>query len=180
PMAALDPNSRDSLRRTLLGLHRELGTTAVHVTHSFSEARELADRIAILIGGRILQTGRSGEVFSKPETGQIAQFLGTAALAPDPSEASGTAPILELRGLTIRNGRNAMPQLAAETAAFEDGAAGTGGLVPARILSAERQGSRVRVRINAGIDLEAALDLEPVSADRLAPGSTVWLRVANG
>ena len=46
PMAALDPNSRYSLRERLRAAHRELGTTTIHVTHNFSEALALGDRIA--------------------------------------------------------------------------------------------------------------------------------------
>ncbi len=84
PMAALDPNSRHELRATLHEVHRKLGTTTIHVTHNFSEALALGDRVAILIEGRILQAGPSREVFSRPSSPVIAGFLRSAT---GPAEA---------------------------------------------------------------------------------------------
>src|SRR5260370_18849031 len=91
-MAALDPNPRHALRQTLLELHRELGTTTIHVTHNFSEALALGDRVAILVDGMLLQTGPPQQVFSRPASAVAAHFLRSATQAagreppdPDPS-----------------------------------------------------------------------------------------------
>ncbi|MGH7815520.1 MAG: ABC transporter ATP-binding protein [Candidatus Binataceae bacterium] len=175
PMAALDPNSRTALRETLLRLHRELGATSIHVTHSFAEARALADRIAILIGGRILQIGAPGAVFSRPASGEIAQFLRSAALAPEPIDPPGIAPVIRVRGLAIRAGNGAIPEIAAQSAALDDSAAGTDGLVPARVVSAGRMGKRLVIRLSAGLEVEATLESEGAAA--LEPGAGVWVRV---
>ncbi|MFZ0887507.1 MAG: ATP-binding cassette domain-containing protein, partial [Candidatus Binataceae bacterium] len=103
PMAALDPNSRQALRQTLLRLHRELGTTTIHVTHNFAEALALGDRVAIMIQGKLLQAGAPREVFTRPETAAVAGFLKSARLAPgEPAADNDIAAMICPRRLALR------------------------------------------------------------------------------
>ncbi|HDN64690.1 MAG TPA: TOBE domain-containing protein, partial [Methanosarcinales archaeon] len=53
------------------------GLTTIHVTHDQTEAAMLADRIAVMIGGRIRQTGTPEEIFNSPADAEIAEFVGT-------------------------------------------------------------------------------------------------------
>ncbi len=76
PLSALDPQTREELQRELAQLHRELGTTTIHVTHDFEEAVALADRIAVMHQGQIVQVGSPEEVFRKPESEWVARFVG--------------------------------------------------------------------------------------------------------
>ena len=76
PFAALDPPRRASMRRLVRALHRERGITVLHVTHDVNEAALLADTLAVLDGGRILQHGVATELFSRPATGRVAELLG--------------------------------------------------------------------------------------------------------
>ncbi|MGB9889383.1 MAG: ATP-binding cassette domain-containing protein [Anaerolineae bacterium] len=76
PLSALDPRTREELQRELARLHRELGTTTVHVTHDFEEAVALGDRIAVMHQGRILQVGSPEEIFRRPESEFVARFVG--------------------------------------------------------------------------------------------------------
>jgi molybdopterin-binding protein len=75
PLSSLDPQSRKELRLELLRIHRELGMTTIHVTHSFSEALHLADRIGIIHDGKILQQGEPEVIFSKPSSEIVADFV---------------------------------------------------------------------------------------------------------
>jgi ABC-type Fe3+/spermidine/putrescine transport system ATPase subunit len=86
PMSALDHNTRLELQAELGRLHRELGLTTLHVTHSREEAAALGDHLAILLGGRIVQMGASADVCARPRCPFVARFLGL-----DPS-AIGALP----------------------------------------------------------------------------------------
>ena len=76
PLSALDPPNRQGLQRALQELHRALGPTVLHVTHDFQEAAALGEEIAVLLEGRIAQWGPAEEVFRRPSSPQVAEFLG--------------------------------------------------------------------------------------------------------
>jgi osmoprotectant transport system ATP-binding protein len=77
PFGALDPLTRDRLQQSLLRIRRELGLTAMFVTHDLSEACLLADRIAILRGGRLVQVGTPAEIAASPADAEVAEWIGT-------------------------------------------------------------------------------------------------------
>ncbi|MEA2031990.1 MAG: tungstate ABC transporter ATP-binding protein WtpC [Euryarchaeota archaeon] len=76
PLSALDLRTKDYLREELRKIKRELGITMVHVTHDQTEAMVLADRIAVMMKGRIMQVGTPYEIFNKPLNEEIADFVG--------------------------------------------------------------------------------------------------------
>ncbi len=76
PMSALDHNTRLELQVELARVHKELGLTTLHVTHSREEAAALGDHIAVMLGGRIVQRGPAVEVQGKPRCPFVARFLG--------------------------------------------------------------------------------------------------------
>jgi molybdate/tungstate transport system ATP-binding protein len=79
PLAHLDPQARLDLQAELGRLHRELGFTALHVTHDRQEARALGERLAVLEAGRLVQEGPLDEVLARPASGRVARFLGLHA-----------------------------------------------------------------------------------------------------
>ncbi len=76
PLSALDPNLRKEVRAELKALQRRVGITFLMVTHDQEEALTLADRITILNQGRIEQTGAPHDVYLRPATPFVANFLG--------------------------------------------------------------------------------------------------------
>lgn len=76
PLSALDPFLRLRMRSELKRLQRELGISFIHVTHSQDEALSLADQIIVMNKGRIEQVGSAQDVFNKPQTQFVAQFMG--------------------------------------------------------------------------------------------------------
>jgi iron(III) transport system ATP-binding protein len=80
PFAALDAGLRDELRLEIKALLASLGTTVVLVTHDQEEALSLADTVAMLDDGRILQQDAPREIYEAPATLHVAQFLGDANL----------------------------------------------------------------------------------------------------
>lgn len=77
PFAALDPLTRERLRASFQGIRQRLGLTAVFVTHDMTEALLLADRIAVLHAGRLLQVGSPGELLRSPAGEQVARLVAT-------------------------------------------------------------------------------------------------------
>jgi ABC-type Fe3+/spermidine/putrescine transport system ATPase subunit len=76
PMSNLDYKVRLELRHELRALQRRIGITAVYVTHDREEALTLADRIAVIDAGRIIQIGAPEEIFHRPESAFVAGFMG--------------------------------------------------------------------------------------------------------
>jgi sulfate transport system ATP-binding protein len=76
PFGALDAKVRVELRQWLRRLHDEIGMTSVFVTHDQEEAFELADRVVVMNHGRIEQEGGPDEVFDRPATPFVMDFLG--------------------------------------------------------------------------------------------------------
>lgn len=76
PFSNLDVTTRLKIIEEMKKWHEEFGFTAIHVTHSFDEALALGDRVGVMVKGRIEQIGRCDEIFSKPKSVEIAEFLG--------------------------------------------------------------------------------------------------------
>jgi sulfate transport system ATP-binding protein len=89
PFGALDARIRAELRRTVREIHKELSVTTVFVTHDQDEAFELADRLAVVDRGRVLETGTPREIYLHPRTEFTATFLGGANLVVGQVAARG-------------------------------------------------------------------------------------------
>ncbi len=77
PFGALDAKVRKDLRQWLRDLHRQTGVTTLFVTHDQEEALELADRVVIMGGGKIAQIGSVDEVYERPASPMVFEFLGS-------------------------------------------------------------------------------------------------------
>ncbi|MDE2050041.1 MAG: ABC transporter ATP-binding protein, partial [Gammaproteobacteria bacterium] len=80
PFGALDAKIREGLRRTIREVQRELGITTILVTHDQEEAFAMADRIGVMNFGRLLESGRPQDLYTRPATRFVATFLGAANL----------------------------------------------------------------------------------------------------
>jgi len=77
PLAALDKRLREQTQFELMNLQERLGVTFIVVTHDQEEAMTLSTRIAVMDAGRIIQVGEPGEVYERPKTRKIANFIGS-------------------------------------------------------------------------------------------------------
>jgi multiple sugar transport system ATP-binding protein len=91
PLSNLDARLRLEARTFLKRLQRELGVTTVFVTHDQAEALALADRIAVMEGGRIRQVGTPTEVFRRPANTFVAGFIGSTPMNLVPARVDGDA-----------------------------------------------------------------------------------------
>jgi molybdate/tungstate transport system ATP-binding protein len=101
PLSALDPNFREEVRGALKKLHQSSNTTFLMVTHDFAEVLSLAGRAAVMNNGRIEQTGHVKEIFEKPASPFVADFVGMKNLF----EASFHETYAMVSGLKIEIGR---------------------------------------------------------------------------
>jgi len=76
PLSAIDPTLRSSIMKLLKDIVKRYDTTIIHVTHNFKEASFLADRIAVMLDGKILQIGKANDVLNRPSSIEVAKFLG--------------------------------------------------------------------------------------------------------
>jgi putative spermidine/putrescine transport system ATP-binding protein len=89
PLAALDPELRQEVREALIALQRAYGPALVLVTHDLDEAGLLADRIGVLLEGRLAQTAPPAELFSRPASLAVARFLGLPNSVPGQLNGDG-------------------------------------------------------------------------------------------
>jgi multiple sugar transport system ATP-binding protein len=80
PLAALDAKLRGEMRVEIKKLHERLGSTFIYVTHDQVEALTMADRIAVMDGGKLRQFGTPDEVYRRPANISVARFIGSPSM----------------------------------------------------------------------------------------------------
>ena len=100
PLSNLDANLREEMRFEIRRLHEEFKITTVYVTHDQAEAMATSDRIAVLDRGRLVQVGRPAEIFDRPKTRFVAEFVGKANILT--GRMDGDGHLLLADGVKIR------------------------------------------------------------------------------
>lgn len=77
PLSNLDANLRVHTRAEIVELHRRAGVPTIYVTHDQAEALSMADRVAVMMGGKLLQIDTPGAIYNEPRHIEVAQFIGT-------------------------------------------------------------------------------------------------------
>lgn len=183
PLRALDARLRIDLRKELRSLAKEMGLTCIHVTHDQDEALEMADRIAVIRRGRIIQFGTPREVFDDPATPFVANFVGrsnviTGEVTGHPDglteiEASGTR--LLARGSDLPVGSEAVlaVKVGFTRLARSEGEGAAPGFFQARVERILYEGATVTVEAQAdGLGLMSA-KLPNRKYEEFSPGDRV-------
>lgn len=186
PLSNLDARLRDRLRIELREIQLQLGLTTVYVTHDQQEAFALADRIALMQGGIIVQMENPTDMYLEPASATIAHFLGVSNVHP--VTATGNHFTVGASNLAISPA--IQPKAGGEDlrACFrsEDlkiASAGEAGVNswPGLVKVASFQGSSVRYAIDVHPDLAEFDVVAPLSAaERFEPGANVWISVDSG
>ena len=82
PLSALDKKLREEMQIEVRHLHQRLGMTTVYVTHDQREALTMSDRIAVIDGGRFRQIGKPHDIYERPQSRFIAEFIGESQFLP--------------------------------------------------------------------------------------------------
>ena len=158
PLGALDLKLRENMQEELKLLQKALGITFVFVTHDQGEALSMADRVAVFNNGRVAQIGTPEEIYQKPQTRFVADFVGSSNVLP---------PDFVKR----YSGQNRWGSLRPEAIRITRTTSGDG--VPARVLSLHYMGAATRLALDAqGLRLNATL---PAGAALPEQGESVVL-----
>nr|WP_286207337.1 ABC transporter ATP-binding protein [Thermomicrobium sp. CFH 73360] len=171
PFANLDAELRQRMREELRRLLRELGATVVLVTHDRDEALSLADRVAVMLGGTIVQVDTPERVYHEPKTREVARLLGQATFVP--ARVLGTIGRSDLGPFALEGERAPVEQvellLRPRDVVLEPHPEGLGVVVDRRFVGAE---TVYRVLLRCGITVETS---QPPSVE-LAVGERVEVR----
>ncbi|PKL57470.1 MAG: ABC transporter [Methanomicrobiales archaeon HGW-Methanomicrobiales-6] len=178
PLSALDVKTRESLRAELARIHKATGTTIVHITHNFEEVFDLADRVAIMQGGDVIQVGTPEEIFRRPNSDFVAGFVGVENLFRGTGSPDGTVAVGDLR-IRVENGIPGPVSVAirpeeillSKTALPENGR----NVISGRVDSVRPNGGLVRVSVDAGVPFRVTLTRQGFEEAAIAPGDTVCL-----
>lgn len=185
PLSNLDAALREQMRIELRHLQRQIGTTAVYVTHDQEEAMALSDRVAVMKGGRIADIGTPERLFSRPADAFVARFLGsTQEFRAQVSSHERNSTLLQTELGPIAAERNDLPagiacRLFIRPEHIECSAPGGGAgedeiLLRGRVREARFFGRMISYRIAVGAETVEAL---ATSARSYEPGQDVDLRI---
>lgn len=161
PLSNLDAKLRVQVRSELRRLQQRLGTTALFVTHDQDEAMSLSDRIAVMRAGRIEQIGPPEEIYARPATLFVAQFVGKVnALASQVTGYVGGAARVDVLGEILRVQAPAAPKDANVLALIRPEAVilqepGSG--LPGKVEEVEYLGDQTEYRVRIGSTLVTAV-----------------------
>jgi iron(III) transport system ATP-binding protein len=161
PFASVDIVLRRSLRRECRILLRERGTTTVLVTHDPDEALDIADRIAVMEAGRIVQIGTPGELYEAPLAPSVGAIFGGAQIVRAEVKGAGFEsafghwPLVSARGEPPREGARVELLVQARALRLEPDAAGVHGGVTVRDVHPLGHRARVLLRHAGGGELTA-------------------------
>jgi molybdate transport system ATP-binding protein len=182
PLAALDPRTRAHAARELASTLSTIDVPALLVTHDFTEAATIADEVAILDEGRIVQRGAPSDLGARPGSAFVADFTGAVVLTGIAAAGAGGLTVVALDGggeavsTDAGSGRVGV-SVHPWDIALEPASAGQAGSarnhVRARVVSVTTIGNRARVALEAPQPLAA--EITTASADGLAlrPGAEV-------
>ncbi|ARB30234.1 ABC transporter ATP-binding protein [Pseudomonas tolaasii] len=155
PLGALDKQLREQMQLDIRELHNRLGLTIVFVTHDQSEALTMSDRIAVFNKGKIEQIGSPRDIYDRPQTRFVAQFIGETNLLEGRlvSIDGERAEVLLGSGVTIRVpasglnvGQNVMVSVRPERLTLSDTPRPVNSL-PVRMVDAVYQGDHLRAQL---------------------------------
>lgn len=182
PFGALDQLTKRQLFRYLKAIHAQLGLTVVHVTHDFGEAFGLATRVAVLLDGQLCQVGSVEDVFLRPSSRRVAEFLGIPnvwsreQLLRHPDSPISRAALSAMQG-SSPSGLACLPPDAVVILANgrkPEGLAIVGG---ALIEGIRWQGSQCEVELDAGVPLVATSTARAIASLGARVGGTVIVAV---
>jgi putative spermidine/putrescine transport system ATP-binding protein len=167
PLGALDLKLREQMQVELKVLHRKLGITFVYVTHDQGEALSMSDRIAVFNRGRIEQIATPRELYHRPRTRFVADFVGRSNVIDSPLAQSITG---KAQPFAVRQENISITGL--------DGATPAGSLqVEGEVLAIQFLGAQQRIEVQVGTQILTTLQAEGEAASALAAHTQAGQRV---
>lgn len=194
PLSNLDARLRESMRTLMRQVHNKIGVTSLYVTHDQLEAMVLSDRLCVMDRGELIQTGTPKEVFNRPSSVFVAEFLGAAnildithlerdlgrvTLGPEVSlqvahwPAAGSPKPVDTLKLVIRHHHCILIDPQAPSGNLTKNAANR---LQAQVMSKIFLGERIRYDFMVAQNLKLVAEL-PAMGDGPELNSTVWIEL---
>jgi iron(III) transport system ATP-binding protein len=148
PFSSLDAGLRSQMRDLLRHVHRQVGVTTLFVTHDQLEAVELADSVALMLGGRIEQHGPPRAFFERPETVAAARFFGAANIVA--GRVSGGRFECELGELAVVDAQEGPGHLVARPEVLRLSEGASRNTVQGTVTRADYRGTSIAVIVTVG------------------------------
>jgi molybdate transport system ATP-binding protein len=181
PMNALDNRARELTRVELSRIHRLTGTTILQITHHFEDVYALADRIAVMREGSIVQIGEPAEVFQHPGNTFVAEFLGIGNIIRGISSIDGNLSRITTDTGAVFFAASPVSGTVVTTLHPEDiilsrepFASSARNCLSGTVSEIRQDGSTVRVILDVGFPLTALLTRQSCLDLNLKPGSRVF------
>ena len=154
PLSAIDYQLRKALQRELKDIHMETGRTFVYVTHSLEEALVMSDRLGIMRDGRMVQIGTPDEIYHRPATKAVSEFMGEVNVFPVRRTAPETYRCDEVdRTFTVVSERvdeEGFLVVRPERVRFLDDPDGAANVLEGTVANHYAMGSRMQYRVDVG------------------------------
>jgi multiple sugar transport system ATP-binding protein len=158
PLSNLDAKLRVQTRAEITKLQNRLQTTSVYVTHDQIEAMTMGHRLAVMNAGKIQQVGTPLEVYDRPQTVFVAQFIGTPPMNFFDATIDGNRLQAETFSLPLPGGRRTT-----------DGQRVKAGIRPENILASHESGRGATARVQALVDIVEPIGHQAIVHSRVGP-----------
>jgi spermidine/putrescine ABC transporter ATP-binding subunit len=183
PLSNLDAQLRVRMRSEIRALQRQLGITSVYVTHDQEEAFSIADQVALMNQGKLVQLGTPRELYRHPADRFVAEFVGVSNVVPvELVESNANGATVLVFGQTIRSRRpprnpeNQVSIVLRPEALHIEKAGGVG--VPAQVLTMAFTGPIARYTVTVDDGTELTVDLPNPGPDQFFPeGTSITLQL---
>jgi putative spermidine/putrescine transport system ATP-binding protein len=171
PLSALDAKVRLQLREQIRTLQQRTGTTTIFVTHDQEEALSMADRVGVMSKGKLEQVAEPAELYSRPATAFVAEFVGTMNRLPGELAGPGTVTVLGTSCAAIEGHPTSGPVdvLVRPEGLTVAPASGGNGIVSGRTFL----GAVTRLAVLLSGDTEVRVDVPSTTALAMSPGTSV-------
>ena len=192
PLAALDPRTRESMRVELKKILGTLEITTIYVTHDLGEAYAVSDKIAVMGHGIIEQTGRRDEIFVKPNSEYVAEFLGQNIYNGKVVSDTAQASTIEINGISIfakptgdTNNRSVLVTIRPEdillsskaTAGDQKWNGSRCNNFEGTIVEIVRMRSTAEVKVDVGFVVKSVITVSALEELGLREGERVWVHL---
>jgi len=183
PTGSLDATLQKEMRRELLSLHKELGGMVIHITHSRDEAISMAHRIAVMFDGKIEQAGTPPEIFRRPRSRTIADFVGAENILEGTVISGARGTIVDTGRLKIavagrmESGKKVLASVRPEEILIskEPLKSSARNCIPGRIAEMRDMASFVEITVDAGEVFLVHITRQAIEEMSITVGSDVFL-----
>lgn len=185
PLSNLDVKLKTGLRKLLRNIHKS-GKTIIHVTHDYMEAATLANKVAVVQNGKLIQHGTPDEVFRHPRSEFVARFSGVKNIFPCHSskqnDQNGLKSALIADGITLhylcnKDSENGFLIIHQHDIIVSDQQLESSAInkLKGTVSEIYTAGSGLEIVVNAGVEFVVSISKHSSMAMNLVPGKNVWL-----